>query len=117
MQRWDLHSIEAPDGTRDPDVLISEDEGRAVLIRLQPGQELGEHQVKEHTWIVVVEGTVQVRCDGEEVEAGTGTLFRFQPDERHAIASEAGGLILLLLYPWPGEGHYRGEEKAASRSA
>ncbi len=61
MQHWDLRAIEAPGGSRSPSVLLSEDEARAVLIALDPGQELGDHQVKEHAWIVIVEGTAEVR--------------------------------------------------------
>jgi hypothetical protein len=37
-----------------------------------------------------------------------GTLVAFEPDERHVVASDSGAKILLLLAPWPGEGHYRG---------
>ena len=48
MQRWDLLDIEAPEGTRDPIVLHSDDGARSVLIVLSPGQSLGEHQVKEN---------------------------------------------------------------------
>ena len=48
------------------------------------------------------------RRDGESFDAGRGALFRFSPDERHAVASESGARILLLLAPWPGDGHYRG---------
>jgi quercetin dioxygenase-like cupin family protein len=116
VESWDLLAIDAPDGTRDPVVLMSADDGRAVLVRLDAGQALGEHQVKEAAWIVVVDGTVRVRGGGREVEAGAGSLFRFEPDERRAIASEGGARVLLLLSPWPGAGHYRGQEKAASRS-
>ena len=108
MQRWDLHSIEAPDGTRDPNVLISDDEARAVLIRLEAGQELGDHQVKEHAWVLVVDGTAQIRAGSDEIEAATGTLAHFEPDERHSVRSAGGAKILMLLAPWPGEGHYRG---------
>ena len=35
-------------------------------------------------------------------------LFRFDPDERHSLASDEGARVLLLLAPWPGDGHYRG---------
>ena len=114
MERWDLLAIDAPDGTRDPVVLTSDTEGRAVLIRIGPGQELGDHQVKERAWIVVVDGTIRLRAGGEDVEAGVGALFRFDADERRTVASDGGARILLLLYPWPGVGHYRAEEKAAS---
>jgi quercetin dioxygenase-like cupin family protein len=117
MQTWRLREIETPGGTLSPVVLTSENEARAVLIGLQPGQELGDHQVKEHAWVVVVEGSARVQAGGEAVDAPEGTLVRFEPDERHSVSSAAGATILLLLAPWPGPGHYRGEELTASRDA
>jgi quercetin dioxygenase-like cupin family protein len=110
MQRWFLPDIETPGGTLSPVVLTSENDGRAVLIELQPGQELGEHQVKEHAWLLVVEGSIQVSAGDDGTEALAGTLLRFEPDERHSVASPGGARILLLLAPWPGPGHYRGQE-------
>ncbi len=112
MRSWRLPEIETPDGSRSPVVLLSEDEARAVLIGLAPGQELGEHQVKEHAWIVVVEGTAQIGAAGETLDAPVGTLVHFEPNERHFVRSTDGAKVLLLLAPWPGEGHYRGQEKA-----
>jgi quercetin dioxygenase-like cupin family protein len=50
-----------------------------------------------------------VSADGQEHELGVGGLVHFEPDERHAIRSETGARVLLLLAPWPGEGHYRGD--------
>jgi quercetin dioxygenase-like cupin family protein len=108
VQRWDLTSIETPGGTRSPVVLHSSDEARAVLIGIEAGQELGDHQVKENAWVVVVDGIVEVEVDGDVSTAGPGTLLTFAPDERHAVRSGDGGRVLLLLAPWPGEGHYRG---------
>ena len=113
MQSWKLPEIATPDGSRSPVVLLTENEARAVLVGLHAGQELGDHQVKEHAWIVVVEGVAEVRSPEGAIEAGVGTLVHFEPDERHSVRSEAGAKFLLLLAPWPGEGHYRGEEKAA----
>ena len=108
MQTWNLLEIEAPAGTRDAAVLHSDNGARAVLIVLQPGQALGDHQVKENAWLTVVDGSVQVAAGSEQHDAGPGMLFRFEPDERHSVRSEAGARILLVLAPWPGEGHYRG---------
>jgi quercetin dioxygenase-like cupin family protein len=108
MQSWNLREIEAPGGSRSPSVLLSEDEARAVLLALEPGQELGDHQVKEHAWLVVVDGSALIGGGGDELEAGVGTLVHFEPDERHFVRSEGGARILLLLAPWPGEGHFRG---------
>lgn len=116
METWRLAEIETPGGSRSPAVLRSDDEARAVLVGLEPGQALGDHQVKEHAWLVVVDGEVILRASGEEVRAPVGTLARFLPDERHSVSSEGGAKILILLAPWPGPGHYRGEKKAQARA-
>jgi quercetin dioxygenase-like cupin family protein len=110
METWKLPDIGTPNGSRSPVVLKSDDEARAVLIGLDPGQKLGDHQVKEHAWLIVVDGSVTLRAGDEEVEAPSGTLARFIPDERHSVHTDAGARILLLLAPWPGPGHYRGDE-------
>jgi quercetin dioxygenase-like cupin family protein len=110
MQHWDLLRIDAPNGTRDPAVLHSDAGGRAVLVALNPGQALGDHQVKEIAWVAVVEGRAVVTTAGDELEAGPGSLFRFDPAERHSVRTETGARILLVLAPWPGEGHYAPSE-------
>jgi len=108
VQSWNLLEMDAPSGTREPAVVHSGNEARAVLIVLNPGQALGDHQVKENAWVTILDGQVLVSAGDEVVEAGVGCLFRFDPDERHSMRSEQGARILLLLAPWPGEGHYRG---------
>jgi quercetin dioxygenase-like cupin family protein len=115
MQRWDLLELDAPDGTRDPYVLHSDDGARAVLIVLQPGQGLGEHQVKENAWITVLDGDLEVSAAGDVHTVSQGTMMRFEPDERHALRSTNGARVLILLAPWPGDGHYRGGDSAAVR--
>jgi quercetin dioxygenase-like cupin family protein len=109
VRSWRLPEIETPDGSRSPVVLHSADEGRAVLIGLLPGQKLGDHQVKEHAILVIVDGTAQIESAGETLDAGVGTMVAFDPDERHIVASDSGAKILLMLAPWPGDGHYRGD--------
>src|SRR5581483_3455853 len=106
VQSWDLSAIETPGGSRSPVVLFSDEHARAVLIGLEAGQELGEHEVKEHAFVVVVEGEVQVEADGRSVAAGPGTLVSFEREERHAVSSAGGARLLLVLAPWPGPGHY-----------
>ena len=113
MRTWNLHEIETPGGSRSPVVLDSDEAARAVLIGLDPGQELGEHQVKEHAFVLVLDGSVRIGTGGETFEAQPGTLFTFEPDERRSVSSERGARILLFLAPWPGAGHYRGSEQAA----
>jgi quercetin dioxygenase-like cupin family protein len=109
VQSWHLTTLAAPAGTRDPLVLYTGDGTRAVMIRLDAGQSLGDHQVTERAWVVVVEGEVTIAADGSEETFGVGALATFDPGERHSLVSERGARILMLLSPWPGEGHYRGE--------
>jgi quercetin dioxygenase-like cupin family protein len=108
VRSWQLRELATPDGSRSPVVLHSDDEARVVLVGLQPGQKLGDHQVKENALLVVVDGSARVESGGETVDAEAGTLVAFEPDERHSISSDGGARLLLILAPWPGEGHYRG---------
>jgi quercetin dioxygenase-like cupin family protein len=110
VRSWKLLEIDTPDGSRSPVVLHSDEEGRAVLIGLHPGQQLGDHQVKEHMFLLVVEGSARVEAGGETVEAHAGTLVAFEPDERRVVSAPGGARLLLFLAPWPGPGHYRGGE-------
>ena len=113
VQHWNLNEIETPDGSRSPAVLHSQDgESRVVLIELEPGQELSDHQVTEAALLLVVSGHVRIEAADESVDAGAGELFRFDPAERHSVSSAEGGRVLLTLSPWPGEGHYRGDARA-----
>ena len=111
MQHWRLLDHDAPSGTREPVVLHSDDGARAVLIVLQPGQELGEHQVKENAWVTVLDGEVEISASGDSVTGTPGTMVRFDADERHALRSRTGARVLLMLAPWPADDHYRGDER------
>ena len=106
MQSWDLTEIEAPEGTRLAAVLETVDGARAIAVRLQSGEDLGDHQVRERAWLTVVEGTARIEAGGDVVEAGPATLLTFGPGERHSVASEGGARIVMILSSWPGEGHY-----------
>jgi quercetin dioxygenase-like cupin family protein len=112
VQSWNLREIETPGGSRSPVVLRSDPSARAVLVALEPGQRLGDHQVKERALVSVVEGVVRVESGGKTIEGETGCFFSFDADERRAISTDTGARILLVLAPWPGEGHYRGEKKS-----
>jgi quercetin dioxygenase-like cupin family protein len=108
VRAWNLTELDAPDGTRDPIVLETADGARAVMLAISAGQELREHEVKERAWVTVVDGRARIECSGETIDGGPGMFVTFAPSERHSIASDGGARILLLLAPWPGEGHYRG---------
>ena len=56
-----------------------------------------------------ISGTVEIsepgRRDGHA--AGAGLLAIFDPNERHEVAATEDARLLLVLSPWPGEGHPR----------
>jgi len=85
---------------------MTDDGARAIAIRLEAGQAMNDHQVRERAWVVVVEGRAEIRCGDQVVDGGVGTLVTFEPGERHAVSSENGARLLLILAPWPGPGHY-----------
>jgi len=117
MQNWSVKDITTEDGSRSPQVLHSQEgESRVVAIHLQGGQSLGDHEVKEAALLLVVDGTVRVEAGGESVDGKPGMLFRFEPQERHSVSAAGEARIVLVLAPWPGEGHYRGEEKVSASS-
>lgn len=109
MQHWNLNELGTADGSRSPAVLHSQNgESRVVAIHLRAGEELGDHQVKEAAVLVVLGGSVDVGAGGESVHADAGSVFRFEPAERHSVSADGDARVLLVLAPWPGEGHYRG---------
>ena len=105
VRSWQLNEIDAPDGIRSPVVLDSED-SRAIMIRMAPGQAMGEHQVRERAWVVVIDGAVEVETGDDSIRAGTGTLLEFEPTERRTVRSVDGARLLMVFAPWPGPGHY-----------
>jgi quercetin dioxygenase-like cupin family protein len=112
VQSWNLLEIETPGGTRSPVVLRSDASARAVLVALDPGQQLGDHQMKERALVSVIDGRVRVESGGKTIDGEAGSFFSFDADERRSISTDTGARILLVLAPWPGEGHYRGEQRS-----
>jgi quercetin dioxygenase-like cupin family protein len=117
MQSWDLKSIDAE--PHQPQILASADDARTILLHLPAGEELQEHEVHERAWLVVVDGGVDVTAlGGETVVAGAGHLFEFDPGERHTVSARSDARLLLMLTPWPGDGHPGAmtlEQKAEAR--
>jgi quercetin dioxygenase-like cupin family protein len=91
---------------RHPQVLDSEVEGRAIVIQLSAGDALQEHQVHERAWLLVIGGEIEIsEPGGEPVNGGPGLMAGFDPNERREVRATEDARLLLLLSPWPGEGH------------
>ena len=109
MQRWDLTGTPVSD-RRGPRVLFSTPEARGVVIDLGPGDELGEHRVRERAVLLVVHGAIEVTGDGPAESCPQGTLVLFEPGELHVVHAVEQTRLLLTLAPWPATDHYQPEE-------
>jgi quercetin dioxygenase-like cupin family protein len=104
MQSWDLKAVGVE--PHQPEILASASDARTILVYLPAGEELQEHEVHERSRIVVIAGEVEVSLpSGENVSAGSGHLLEFEPGERRTVAARSESRLLLVLSPWPGDGH------------
>ncbi len=104
MKSWDLSELELK--PRLPEILSSSSDARAIVLDLAAGESLDEHEVHERAFVVVLAGEVEVGTDsGAAASGGTGLLVEFEPRERHTVAASSDARLLLLLTPWPGDGH------------
>jgi quercetin dioxygenase-like cupin family protein len=104
VQHWDLRAL--PVAAHEPLILAStRGEARTVVINLPAGEALQDHQVHERAHVVVVDGDVEITQGDETVAGGPGLLAVFDPRERHAVRAHSDARLLLVLAPWPGDGH------------
>ncbi len=61
----------------------------------------------ERAWILVTGGEVEVLAGPSErpVTGGSGLLLEFEPQERHELLARSDARLLIVLAPWPGDGH------------
>jgi len=104
MSNWDIRSLELE--PRHPQVLASDDEMRVIAINLPGGESLQEHQVHERAVLFVADGRIELqRADGNTLTVGSGFVAEFKPTERREIRALDDSRLVLVLAPWPGEGH------------
>lgn len=104
MQSWDVAGMEVE--PHSPVVIDSQEEARAIVLQIPAGEELSEHQVHERAWLLVVDGAIEVsKPDGDTVTGGRGLLATWDPKERHEVRATEDARLLLMLAPWPGDGH------------
>ena len=100
MEHWDLQTLSVE--PHQPAILHSaRGEARSILIGLAAGEGLQDHQVHERAYVVVVDGDVELA--GTTCTAGCAAVF--DPNERHAVKAISDSRLLLVLAPWPGNGH------------
>ena len=117
MESWDLKTVDVE--PHQPRILASANDARTILLHLPGGEEMQEHEVHERARVLVVDGDVEVTLqDGDLVSASAGHLFEFEPGERRTIVARSDARMLMVLSPWPGDGHPGAmslEEKSEAR--
>jgi quercetin dioxygenase-like cupin family protein len=104
MRSWKLDEIDLK--PRLPEILSSSTAARAIALDLAAGEGLAEHEVHERAWVIVLSGDVEVRNGtGIDAEGGSGLLVELEPGERHEVLARSDARLLMLLTPWPGNGH------------
>jgi quercetin dioxygenase-like cupin family protein len=104
MQSWDLQGLDLR--PRLPEILSSSSAARAIVLDLAAGESLSDHEVHERAWLLVIGGEVEVSNPaGERASGGTGLLVELAPSERHEVVAAEDARLLMLLTPWPGDGH------------
>lgn len=103
MESWNVGSMELE--PHHPVVLRSGAEARSIAINLPAGEELQEHRTYEAAYLVVVDGEVRLYQDGQVTAAPAGFVAYFEPNETREVRAGSDARILLILGPWPGEGH------------
>jgi len=110
MEHWNLHELEVE--PHQPKILQSaRGEARSIAIRLPAGEALAEHEVHERAYLVVADGEVELLDAGPAVRGGPGLVAVFDPHERHTVRAVTDARLLLVLAPWPGDGHPGARDK------
>ncbi|HET9102716.1 MAG TPA: cupin domain-containing protein [Solirubrobacteraceae bacterium] len=104
MNSWTITDLQLKPHA--PKILASTDDARVIALMIPAGESLDDHQVHERAWVTVLSGDVEITTDsGDDVSGGAGLLVEFDPNERHAVRARSDTHLLLVLTPWPGDGH------------
>jgi quercetin dioxygenase-like cupin family protein len=114
MQTWNTDAL----GHERPEILSNSEAARVIALALPAGELLRDHEVHERAWLVVLDGEVEIEAGDDRASGGRGFVAEFGPQERHEVKATADAKLLLVLAPWPGDGHPGAmtlEQKATAR--
>ncbi len=104
MDSWDLMALDLE--PRLPEIVSTTDAARLIALDLDAGESLADHEVHERAWVIVLDGEVEVAtAAGDSAAGGAGFVAEFAPSERHEVVATSKSRLLLVLAPWPGDGH------------
>jgi len=83
------------DGVKTNKVVIN-DSGNVILISIEKGSGLTAHKSNTDASILILEGEVVFKINGEAHKLETHDLFTFKKDEIHAIESITNAKLILI---------------------
>jgi quercetin dioxygenase-like cupin family protein len=108
MKHYDPRSIAAAavaaNPTR-PAMTVAHDhaDGRLVVFRIEPGQQVPTHTNASSVFLTVAEGTGYVSDSVAEHPVSPGAILAFAPGEPHGMRADAERLVIAaLITPRPG---------------
>jgi quercetin dioxygenase-like cupin family protein len=104
VESWDIRSLDLE--PHHPQVLRTDAEARVIAINLPAGERLQEHQTHERAYLLVADGEVEVEQNGSTETGGPGYVAHFDPTERREVRATSDARLVLILGPWPGQGHH-----------
>ena len=103
MDSWNIADLDVQ--AHKPEVLKTDKEARVIAIHLPGGEQLQDHQTYERGYLMVVSGQIEITQGGDGSGGGPGFLAVFDPNERREVTAKEDSRLVLILGPWPGEGH------------
>lgn len=76
--------------------VISNNSGNVILIAIENGKELTEHKSNTDASILVLEGVIKFKINGESYDLLPNDTFDFKKDELHAIEAITNAKLILI---------------------
>jgi quercetin dioxygenase-like cupin family protein len=105
LETWDIATLDVQ--PHKPEILRTDKEARVIVIQLPAGERMQDHQTHERGYLSVVTGQIELSGAEGSTTGGPGFLAQFDPNERREITAKEDSRLVLMLGPWPGEGHSR----------
>jgi quercetin dioxygenase-like cupin family protein len=99
MEAWRLDR--EPARSRRPRVLRSDaGANRVILLALAAGDELAEHEVREHALVFLIDGETALSAANRQEILTAPALVHLNPSERHAVQAHSDSRLVICLAPW-----------------
>jgi quercetin dioxygenase-like cupin family protein len=76
--------------------VVSNNSGDIILIAIEKGKELSEHKSNTAASILMLEGEIIFKINGEKHTMKPHDVFEFKKDEMHAIEAVSNAKLILI---------------------